>query len=120
MTFKRIFSHHLHRGHHRSRHANSESSEEFPQVFSPEDNDDHSNRHLDDIIEHRNIVQPFMVNNTPGYAVEPQTYRTHRRSSVPILEKKFLQSLSNQTTSSLSTGSDSNATTNISEDMCEF
>jgi len=120
MSLRRLFSHHSHSGHHRSRNPNSESSEEFRRTFSEGNNDDHSHRHLDDTNEHSDIVKPFKAINSPAYAAEQDSYRTRRRSSVQFLDKKFIQSLSNQTTSSLTTDTDSNAAANASEDVCEL
>jgi hypothetical protein len=118
-SFKRFFSHHSHSGHHRSQNPHSESSEDFRRAYSA-DNDDHSNRHPDDTNEQSDTVEPFIPINSSAFATEQQQYRTRRRSSVQILDKKLIQSLSNQTTSSITTGTDSNVLPSTSEDLCEL
>ncbi len=108
MSLRRLFSHHSHGGHHHSRNPHSDSSEEFHRTFS------------DDTHEHRDIIPSLMIKKTPGYVSEQQSYRTRRRSSVQILDKKFIQSTSNQMTTSVTTDSDSNAAGITSEDVCEL
>jgi len=120
MSLRRLFSHHSHSGHQRSRNPNSDSSENFRRAFSAETHEDHSNRHLDDTNEQCDVVEPFMPGNTPAYKAEQLPYRARRRSSVQILDKKFIQSFSNQTTSSVTSNNDSNAAGNTSEDVCEL
>ena len=107
MSLRRLFSHHSHRGHHHSRNPNSESSEEFQRSFSA--------NHADDIQEHQDIIPPLKGNKTSEYASEQPAHRTRRRSSAQILDKKFLQSLSNQTTES-----DGNVFGVASENACEL
>jgi len=119
MSLRRLFSHHSHSGHQHSRHPNSDSSENFRRAFSAEHHED-SNRHLDETNEQCDIVEPFMPGNTAAYTTEQLPYRARRRSSVQILDKKFIQSFSNQTTSSLTNDNDFNAAGNTSEDLCEL
>ncbi len=112
MSLRRLFSHHSHRGHHHPRNPNLESSEEFQRSFSA--------NNADDTHEHQDIIPPLVVNKTVKYASEQQAYRTRRRSSVQILDKKFLPSLSNQSTGSGTTNSDGNVFRRASEDVCEL
>lgn len=107
MALKRIFSHHSHSG-QRSRHEHLELPEEVQRSFS------------DETHEHHDIVKPIRSNNTPDFGVDQQPYRARRRSSVQILDKKFIQSLSITTPSSPSDPESPRATTSISEDACEF
>jgi hypothetical protein len=113
MSLRRIFLHHSHSG-HRSRHPHSDSSEEFRRTFA-----NANNQHLDDTHEQHDVVQPFIVGGSPGYTAEHEPHRTRRRSSVQILDKKFI-SLLNQMTPSMTAENDSNAVTNTSEDVCEL
>jgi hypothetical protein len=112
MSLRRLFTHHSHGGHQRSRNPHSESSEEVQRSFSAD--------HSDDTHEHQDIIPSFRVNSKPVYPSEQQSYRTRRRSSVPILDKKFIQTSSNQMTTSVTTDSDSNLAGITSEDVCEF
>ena len=116
MSLKRFFSHHSHGGHHRSRPSpHTDSSEEFHRSFP----DDHSARHPEDVEEHEDVVVPYLPNDAAAFTPEQETYRSRRRSSVQILDKKFIQSLSNQFSSSVTTDAKVNATENTSENVCE-
>ena len=107
MALKRIFSHNSHSG-QRSRNGESEGTEEYQRSFS----DDHH--------EHHDVVQPIRSNNTLGFPAEQQPYRARRRSSVQILDRKFIQSLSNTASSTGTNDPDSLFAANISEDVCEL
>jgi len=118
MAFKRIFSHHSHNGHHRSRNANSESTE-VHRTSADEHNRNHSNQQHDATNEHYDTIKPLMNNKSPAYATDEQ-YRTRRRSSVQMIDKKFIQLLSNPTTTSSVGDDDSNPVVNTSEELCEL
>jgi hypothetical protein len=121
MSLRRLFSHHSHSGQHRSRGHHSESSEEFRRTFPNDNPDEHHTQHLPDPNESRDTILPFIASNIAAYSVDQQQYRTRRRSSVQILDKKCIQLLSNQLPSSSSTAdNDPNIPTNTSEDVCEF
>jgi hypothetical protein len=121
MSLRRLFSHHSHSGQHRSRGHHSESSEEFRRAFPNDNPDEHHTQHLPDSTEHHDTMLPFIANNIAAYSVDQQQYRTRRRSSVQILDKKFIQLLSNQLPSSSSTAdNDPNIPPNTSDDVCEF
>lgn len=115
MSLKSILSHNTHSGQQRSRNPNSDSSEEFRRAFS----ENHSTRTSDDANEHFDVVKPFKASSNTAFGAEQQPYRARRRSSVQILDKKFIQSLSNQLGSSQTTDSDSIFAANASEDVCE-
>ncbi len=119
MAFKRLFSHHSHNGHQRSRNPNSESSEEVHRTSADEHNRNYSNQHHDVTNEQYDTIKPFMNNKGPAYATDEQ-YRTRRRSSVQMIDKKFIQSLSNPTTTSSVGDDDSNPMANTSEELCEL
>lgn len=105
MALKRLFSHHSHSG-HRSHHDHLELPEEVQRSFS------------DDTHEHHDIVKPIRSSNAPDFGVEQQAYRARRRSSIQILDKKFIQSLS--IPSSPSDLESPLLARNISEDVCKF
>ncbi|UJR27568.1 hypothetical protein I4U23_008849 [Adineta vaga] len=121
MSLKRIFSTHSHHEQQRSQNANNQ----LPIKFCPLTNDENNAEHLKQqgelhsIPEQQNSTQSFSTPNTPGYAREDQ-HRTRRRSSVQILDKKFIQLLPNQMTSSFIGNNDSNTERKISDDSCEF
>lgn len=119
MSLRSMLSHHSHSGRHRSRNPNSELTGEFRRTYS-DNHDDHAQRHPDDTNEHSDVVESFINSSSPEFVAEQQAYRARRRSSVQILDKKFIQSLSNQMGSSLTADSDSNTGANASEDVCEL
>lgn len=107
MALKRILSHGSHSG-QRSRNGETEGMEEFHRSFS----DDHH--------EHHDVIQPIRSSNTLDVTAEAQPYRARRRSSVQILDRKFIQSLSNTASSIGTNDPDSLFAANISEDACEL
>ena len=118
MSLKRIFSHHAHGGRHASRHSHTESTDEFQQSF-PSGMRDHvqHRRHSDEASEQHDIVRPLPENSIgPVNTAEHQAqYRSRRRSSVQILDKKFVQLLSN----TLTRDKDSHVPIGAAEVVCE-
>lgn len=93
--------------------TSSNTNEEFCRAFSS-GNDDETNDQIDDF-------QSYMPGSTATFVAEQQqAYRARRRSSVQILDKKFIQSSSNHVSTSLTADSDSNTATNAFEDACEL
>ena len=102
-----------------SQNSNSQMTIELEKKLPNENNADRLTKlqKLPSITEQQNSVESFSTPNTPGYARENH-HRTRRRSSVQILDKKFIQLLSNQMTSSLVGNNESYTKGNISD--CEL
>jgi hypothetical protein len=127
MSIRRLFSHHSHGGHHHShaghhhaRHHNSNALEEVQRSYSSEHHEDHTDHAPENANDHHDTIQPVIVTITPAVEAERQQYRTGRRSSVQFLDRKFIQSLSNQTGSSVATDNDFKAVTSTTDDACEL
>lgn len=90
----------------------SNTDTEFCRAVSSR-NDDETTDLIDDF-------QSYLTGSTGSFVAEQQAaYRARRRSSVQILDKKFIQSLSSHVSTSLTSDTDSNAAANASEDACE-
>jgi len=92
--------------------SNTDTDTEFCRALSNR-NDDETTDLIDDF-------QSYLTGSTGSFVAEQQAaYRARRRSSVQILDKKFIQSLSSHVSTSLTSDTDSNAAANASEDACE-
>jgi len=81
--------------------------------FPSEINANHNNQLIDNTAEQRDTIEPLQSINTNLISSEEQ-HRTRRRSSVQILDIKFLHSLSNQFDNA-----QSNDPINAPDDACE-
>ena len=119
MSLKRIFSHHAHDGRHGSRHHHAQPADEFQRSFPSRmrDNVQPQRQPSDEASEQHDIVRPLPDSSTGAVdtAEHQAQYRSRRRSSVQILDKKFVQLLSNTFT----VDKDSHVPTGAAEDVCE-
>ena len=104
MALKRIFSHRGHgHGHGRSHAVPEESQPATPMISLV----DRQTLPAENANEHCDIVPAMVEPSSPDYAIEQQLpHRARRRSSVQILDKKFLQTLANQSTSAFASDDD--------------
>jgi hypothetical protein len=93
-------------------HLKHKSHGNHSRNFSSEINDYHNNQQIDDTNEHRDTIEPLESVKT-DVTSEEQQHRTRRRSSLQILDIKFIHTLSNQI------DNQSNDRINASEDLCE-
>ena len=101
-----------------SPNKDSTSSEEFRRTYAHEDNDNDFNEQIDYKNKQHKTVQSMEIKHVQGDLNEP--YQFHRRSSVQIVEKKFMRSISNQMTSAIIADNDLTGVTDVSDAVCEF
>ena len=111
------YHHHSHRGHHRSTNPNPTLLNDAHPTLSNENNQVHT--HQDDD-EHNDAIVSRTVNGSPAYEAEQQQYRSRRRSSVQFLDRKFIQSISNQSASSNPRDNVFTVAANTTDDACEL
>ncbi|CAF4648087.1 unnamed protein product [Rotaria sp. Silwood1] len=115
MPLKRIFSSHSHSRQQRSQNSNPAAVSAYRRTLPSENSNDTTAQNPNDTNEAIDIVEPIIVNNTPGYAADQAQYRSCRRSSVQFLDKKLIQSFASPVTSTVTADDDSNAAASVSE-----
>ncbi|CAF3364548.1 unnamed protein product [Rotaria sp. Silwood1] len=104
----------------RSQNSNPAAVSAYRRTLPSENSNDTTAQNPNDTNEAIDIVEPIIVNNTPGYAADQAQYRSCRRSSVQFLDKKLIQSFASPVTSTVTADDDSNAAASVSEAECEF
>ncbi|CAF0803417.1 unnamed protein product [Adineta ricciae] len=119
MSLERVPSTTSHFEQEESQNSNSQVTIELDEKMPNENNVNRLTKlqKLPSITEQQNSVESFSTPSTPGYAREDQ-HRTRRRSSVQILDKKFIQLLPSQMTSSFIGNNESYTRGNVSD--CEL